>query len=124
MAKTCRKSEIGSGAQRSDQHTCCALARIRHGETAWSLSGQHTGRTDISLTEKGEQVARKLAQRLRAVMLSGVFTSPLQRARRTCELARLEEVAEIEPHLVEWDYGDYEGERPADICKARPDWNL
>jgi probable phosphoglycerate mutase len=57
-------------------------------------------------------------------MLSGVFTSPLQRARRTCELARLEEVAEIEPDLVEWDYGDYEGERPADIRKARPDWNL
>ena len=57
-------------------------------------------------------------------MFSGVFTSPLQRARRTCELARLEEVAEIEPDLVEWDYGDYEGERPADIRKARPDWNL
>ena len=101
-----------------------ALARIRHGETAWSLSGQHTGRTDISLTEKGEQDARKLAQRLRAVMFSGVFTSPLQRARRTCELAGLKEVAEIEPDLAEWDYGDYEGERPADIRKARPDWNV
>jgi broad specificity phosphatase PhoE len=100
------------------------LYLIRHGETAWSLSGQHTGRTDIPLTEQGEQDARKLAERLRAVEFSRVFTSPLQRARRTCELAGLGEVAEIEPDLAEWDYGDYEGQRPADIRKARPDWNV
>jgi broad specificity phosphatase PhoE len=97
---------------------------IRHGETAWSLSGQHTGRTDIPLTDQGEQDARKLAERLHVVRFSHVFTSPLQRARRTCELAGLGEVAEIEPDLVEWDYGDYEGQRPEDIRKRRPDWNI
>ena len=97
---------------------------VRHGETAWSFSGQHTGRTDIPLTEQGEQDARKLAQRLRAVRFTRVFTSPLQRARRTCELAGLNEVAQIEPDLAEWDYGDYEGQRLADIRKTRPDWNI
>jgi broad specificity phosphatase PhoE len=100
------------------------LYLMRHGETAWSLSGQHTSRTDIPLTEKGEQDARKLAERLRTVKFSHVFTSPLQRARRTCVLAGLGEVAEIEPDLVEWDYGDYEGQRPADIREARPGWNV
>ena len=108
-------------------NTPAALARlylIRHGETAWSLSGQHTGRTDIPLNEKGEQDARKLAERLRAVRFSRVFTSPLQRARRTCELAGLGDVTEIEPDLVEWDYGDYEGQFSIDTRKRRPDWNL
>ena len=100
------------------------LYLMRHGETAWSLSGQHTGRTDIPLTEQGEQDARKLAERLRAVKFSRVFTSPLQRARRTCELAGLGDLAEIEPDLAEWDYGEYEGLRPADIRKARPEWNV
>jgi broad specificity phosphatase PhoE len=100
------------------------LYLMRHGETAWSLSGQHTGRTDIPLTEEGEQDARELAERLRAVEFNRVFTSPLQRARRTCELAGLGKVAEIEPDLAEWDYGDYEGQRPVDIRKARPDWNV
>ena len=97
---------------------------VRHGETAWSLSGQHTGRTNIPLTELGEQDARKLAERLRAVKFSRVFTSSLQRARRTCELAGLGDIAEIEPDLAEWDYGDYEGQRSVDIRKARPDWNV
>ena len=100
------------------------LYLIRHGETAWSLSGQHTGRTDIPLTEHGEQDARKLAERLRAVGFSRVFTSPLQRARQTCELAGLGEIAEIEPALAEWNYGDYEGQRPGDIRRGRPDWNI
>jgi broad specificity phosphatase PhoE len=86
---------------------------MRHGETAWSLSGQHTGRTDIPLTEQGEQDARKLAERLRAVKFSRVFTSPLQRARRTCELAGLGDVAEVEPDLAEWDYAG--GESPAQV---------
>lgn len=98
------------------------LYLVRHGETAWSLSGQHTGRTDIPLTEQGEQDARKLAKRLRLVRFSHVFTSPMQRARRTCELAGL--AAEIEPDLAEWDYGDYEGQRPTDIRKGRPGWNV
>lgn len=100
------------------------LYLIRHGETAWTLSGQHTSRTDIPLTERGEQDARRWAERLLAVRFGHVFTSPLQRARRTCELAGLGEVAEIEPDLAEWDYGDYEGLRPVEIRKGRPDWNV
>jgi len=100
------------------------LHLIRHGETEWTLSSQHTGRTDIPLTEQGEQDARKLAAQLRDVRFSRVFTSPRQRARRTCELVGLEAVAEIESDLAEWDYGDYEGQRSADIRKGRPDWNL
>ena len=100
------------------------LYLVRHGETAWSLTGQHTGRTDIPLTEQGEQDARELAERLRGVSFSRVFTSPLKRARRTSELAALNRVAEIEPDLAEWDYGDYEGQRTVDIRKGRPDWNI
>jgi broad specificity phosphatase PhoE len=101
-----------------------SLYLIRHGETAWSISGQHTGRTDIPLTARGEQDARTLAEGLRAVRFSRVFTSPRQRARRTCELVGLDAATEIEPGLAEWDYGDYEGQRSADIRKRRPDWNL
>ena len=100
------------------------LYLIRHGETAWSPTGQHTGRTDILLTEQGEQDAGELAERLQAVRFSRVFTSPRQRARRTCELVRMDAVAEIEPDLAEWDYGDYEGQRSVEIRKARPVWNL
>jgi broad specificity phosphatase PhoE len=95
------------------------LYLIRHGETAWSLSGQHTGRTDIPLTEQGEQDARKLGERLCAVRFTRVFTSPLQRARRTCELTGLGEVAEVEPDLAEWNYGAYEGQRAVDLRKGR-----
>jgi broad specificity phosphatase PhoE len=101
-----------------------SLYLIRHGETAWSISGQHTGRTDIPLTARGEQDARTLAEGLRAVGFSRVFTSPPQRARRTCELVGLDATAQIEPDLAEWDYGEYEGQRSADIRKRRPDWNL
>ncbi len=100
------------------------LYLIRHGDTAWSLSGQHTGRTDIPLTTKGEEDARALAEELRGVRFDRVFTSPRQRARRTCELVGLAGVAEIEPDLAEWDYGDYEGLRSADIRASRPGWNL
>ncbi len=100
------------------------LYLIRHGETAWSLSGQHTGRTDIALIEQGEQDARKLAERLHPVTFSRVFTSPLRRARRTCDLAGLGEFAEIEPDLAEWDYGEYEGRRLVEIRDGRPGWNL
>ena len=101
-----------------------ALYLIRHGETEWSLSGQHTGRTDIPLTARGEDEARELGQCLRAIPFARVLTSPRQRARRTCELAGLGPAAEIEPDLAEWDYGDYEGQRSVDIRKGRPDWNL
>jgi broad specificity phosphatase PhoE len=108
----------------STRSTLSRLYLVRHGETAWSLSGQHTGRTDIPLTEQGEQDARKLAKRLRAVTFGRVFSSSLQRARRTRELAGLNETAEIEPDLAERDYGEYEGQRPEDIRNRRPDWNL
>ena len=97
---------------------------IRHGETAWSLSGQHTGRTDIPLTARGEDQARALAPLLQRVQFAHVFTSPRQRARRTCELAGLASDAEIEPDIAEWDYGDYEGLRSIDIRKERPGWNI
>ena len=100
------------------------LYLIRHGETAWSLSGQHTGRTDIPLIEQGERDDRKLAKQLNAATFSRVFTSPLRRARRTCELAGLDEIAEIEPDLTEWNYGDYEVRCPINIRAGRPDWKL
>jgi broad specificity phosphatase PhoE len=96
----------------------------RHGETAWSLSGQHTGRTDLPLTERGERNARALGERLRGLSFARVFTSPLQRAVRTCELAGFGAMAEIDSDLVEWDYGQYEGRRTADILAQRPGWQL
>jgi broad specificity phosphatase PhoE len=97
---------------------------IRHGETAWSLTGQHTGLTDIPLTPRGEQDASTLGDALRAVRFSRVFTSPLVRARRTCELSALEPAADIEPDLMEWNYGDYEGRTSQEIRQQRPEWNL
>ena len=96
----------------------------RHGETAWSLSGQHTGLTDLPLTGRGEQNAQRLGKRLAGLNFSKVFTSPLQRARRTCELAGFGSVAEIDPNLVEWNYGDYEGRKTAEIHAEHPDWQL
>lgn len=96
----------------------------RHGETAWSLTGQHTGLTDLPLTERGERTARRLGERLGELTFAKVFTSPLQRARRTCELAGFGIVAEVDPDLVEWDYGEYEGRRGAEIRAERPDWQL
>ncbi|MBP1685674.1 MAG: putative phosphoglycerate mutase family protein [Deltaproteobacteria bacterium] len=97
---------------------------VRHGETAWSLTGQHTGRTDLPLTERGERQARQLGERLKGLSFARVYTSPLQRARRTCELAQYGAVAEIDRDLVEWNYGDYEGRRTAEIRAERPDWQL
>lgn len=97
---------------------------IRHGETEWSRSSQHTGLTDIPLTAHGENQAQELGKRLRDILFARVFTSPRQRARRTCELAGFASVAETEPDLAEWNYGDYEGQRSVDILKGRPDWNL
>lgn len=81
----------------------------RHGETEWSLSGQHTGITDLPLTKPGELNAGRLKERLTGLSFAKVFTSPLQRAKRTCELAGFGAVAKIDPDLVEWNYGDYEG---------------
>jgi len=96
----------------------------RHGETAWSLSGQHTGLTDLPLTERGQRNARQLGERLAGLTFAKVFTSPLQRAARTCALAGFGEMAEVDRDLVEWDYGDYEGRRTAEILAERPDWSL
>ena len=97
---------------------------VRHGETAWSLSGQHTGLTDLPLTEAGERNARGLAARLAGPVFAQVLTSPLQRASRTCELAGYGAVAERDRDLVEWNYGDYEGRKSAEIHAEHPDWLL
>jgi probable phosphoglycerate mutase len=96
----------------------------RHGETAWTLSRQHTGLTDLPLTERGERTARRLGERLKALTFTAVLTSPLQRAARTCELAGFKSVAEVDKDLVEWNYGQYEGRRTAEIRAERPDWEL
>ncbi len=96
----------------------------RHGETAWSLSGRHTGTTDLPLTERGERDAARLGERLEGLAFAKVLTSPLRRAARTCELAGFGTVAEIDPDLVEWNYGEYEGRRTAEIREDRPGWNL
>src|SRR5229473_2758523 len=96
----------------------------RHGETAWTLTGQHTGLTDLPLTPQGECNARGLKDRLKGLVFAKVFTSPLQRARRTCALAGFETVAEVDSDLVEWNYGAYEGRTSADIRAERPDWQL
>jgi probable phosphoglycerate mutase len=96
----------------------------RHGETAWSRSGQHTGLTDLALTERGERDALRLGERLKGLRFARVFTSPLQRAARTCELAGFGAVATVDPDLCEWDYGRYEGMRGAEIRAARPGWEL
>jgi broad specificity phosphatase PhoE len=95
---------------------------IRHGETEWSLSGRHTGRSDIPLTRHGEDEARALAPALSDISLAAVLTSPRQRAQRTCELAGPRNAAVIESDLAEWDYGDDEGRRSVDIRKERPGW--
>jgi probable phosphoglycerate mutase len=96
----------------------------RHGETAWSATGQHTSFTDLPLTERGEANARLLGQRLAVLSFAKVFVSPLTRARRTCELAGFGGVAQLEPDLVEWNYGMYEGKRTAEIRELQPDWQL
>lgn len=96
----------------------------RHGETEWSLSGQHTGITDLPLTKAGERTAHRLGERLAGLTFAKVLTSPLQRAKRTCELAGFGAVAEIDPDLVEWNYGQYEGRTGAEIHAERPDWQL
>src|SRR6266850_4375632 len=96
----------------------------RHGETAWSLTGQHTGLTDLPLTERGEDNARRLGERLSGMTFARVWTSPLQRARRTCELAGFGPAAGIDSDLVEWNYGEYEGRRTVEIRAERPNWQL
>lgn len=100
------------------------LYLARHGETAWSLTGRHTGRTDLPLTAQGEAQAQRLGRRLRGIAVAAVFTSPLQRAARTCALAGFGDRAVTDGDLVEWDYGAYEGKRTAEIRATRTGWNL
>ena len=104
------------------QHALPNVYIARHGETAWSLSGQHTGLTDLPLTETGRENARRLGERLRGLKFAKVLSSPLQRAANTCALAGFESEAQTEPDLVEWNYGDYEGLRREEIVARRPDW--
>jgi len=96
----------------------------RHGNTAWTLSGQHTGLTDLPLTPNGERNAVRLGERLKGMKFAKVFTSPLQRAARTCELAGFGTGAEVNRDLVEWNYGNYEGLTSAEILQQNPDWQL
>jgi broad specificity phosphatase PhoE len=96
----------------------------RHGETVWTVTGQHTGLTDLPLTEHGERNASNLGERLRGVAFDGVLVSPLQRARRTCELAGFSGRAKLAPDIVEWDYGAYEGRTTDEIRKERPAWDI
>ena len=100
------------------------LYLIRHGGTEWSLSGQHTGRTDLALTTRGQDEARTLKPVLRTIQFMRVLTSPARRAQETCALAGLGGSAEIEPDLAEWDYGEYEGRTSPDIRQERPGWEV
>lgn len=100
------------------------LFLIRHGETEWSLSGQHAGRTDLPLTPRGEIMARELGERLRVIPFDLVLTSPLLRARRTCELAGFAASSTVEPDLAECNYGDFEGRTAHEIRATRPDWDI
>ena len=97
---------------------------VRHGETEWSLEKRHTGRTDLSLTAEGRRQAQALVARLAGRAFAAVFVSPLQRARQTCELAGFGERAVVDPDLIEWNYGEYEGRTSAEIQQQRPGWNL
>jgi broad specificity phosphatase PhoE len=96
----------------------------RHGETEWTIAHRHTGSSDLPLTPEGEAQARRLGERLSALKLAAVFTSPLQRARRTAGLAGFGAVAQVDADLVEWNYGKYEGRTTADILADRPGWQL
>jgi broad specificity phosphatase PhoE len=97
---------------------------VRHGETEWSLSGQHTSRTDIPLTDHGKKRAEEIHAYLTGKQFSLVLSSPRQRALETCRIAGYGDVAQIDPNLAEWDYGSYEGRTTADIRKERPNWSI
>ncbi len=111
-------------AAEHDMDATLRLFLVRHGETEWSASGRHTGRTDIPLTLQGEDEARALAAHLQKIQFKHVLSSPLGRALQTCRLAGLGKDPEIASDLAEWDYGDYEGQRSAEIRRQFPDWNV
>lgn len=119
----CRENgEDGSRAHMSEALPQVVL--VRHGETAWTISRQHTGRTEIPLTEQGEREAQALRARLKSMSFTEVLTSPLQRARKTADLAGFSASAQSDPDLMEWNYGTYEGRRTSDIRAERPRWRL
>jgi probable phosphoglycerate mutase len=97
---------------------------IRHGETAWTVSRQHTGLSDIPLTQRGERQARRFGEYLHDRIYAYVFTSPLERASRTCELAGFGAAARVDPDLVEWDYGEYDGLTRPQILERHSDWSI
>lgn len=117
-------AQVTQRAEESDVNDSLRLYLIRHGQTAWSLTGQHTGCSDVPLTQHGEQQARELEPWLRKIAFSRVLSSPALRAWQTCELAAGGYEVDIEPSLMEWDYGDYEGKRTSEIQQERPDWNI
>jgi len=104
--------------------TLPAIYLARHGETAWSISGQHTGLTDLPLTDRGERNATRLGERLHGMQFAKVYTSPLRRASLTCKLAGFDGAAGVDPDLVEWDYGNFEGLKTSEIYKNYPHWQL
>jgi broad specificity phosphatase PhoE len=116
---------IGGANERRSMSDKLPIAYLaRHGNTAWTHSGQHTGLTDLPLTRDGERNAVRLGERLKGLTFAKVFTSPLQRAARTCELAGFAAVAETDRDVAEWDYGKYEGLTSTQILQQRPDWDL
>lgn len=119
---------LGRRKGRSERHDMSnvlpMVTLVRHGETAWTSTAQHTGRTDLPLNEEGERQARMLAARLSELRFGRIVSSPLQRARRTAELALPHSLVEADDDLMEWDYGDYEGRRTVDIEVERPGWRL
>lgn len=117
-------TETNSGAHTALPLTPGQLCVVRHGETEWSHSGQHTGRTDLPLTKTGEEQAKDLGKLLTGKTFGVVLTSPLLRARETCRLAGYGDIAVVDSNLREWNYGDYEGKTTAEIQKQRPGWSL
>jgi broad specificity phosphatase PhoE len=121
------RRELSSVVRATDDERQVTLRRaflVRHGETEWSVSGQHTGVTDIPLTENGRKVARRLEPLLAKATFALVLTSPLHRARQTCELAGLGDRAEVDADLMEWNYGEYEGLTPKQIHAKAPGWMI
>ncbi|MEO6800706.1 MAG: histidine phosphatase family protein [Rhodanobacter sp.] len=118
------ESEPGRSSPEATASTGLHLFLIRHGETEWAVTGQHTGRTDIPLTARGQAQAVELGQQMHGIEFARVFTSPLMRARQTCERVASHRAFACDPDLAEWDYGDYEGKTSADIRRQRPGWNV
>jgi len=118
------RNQPRAGRENPGQAVPSCVYLVRHGETAWSLTGQHTGRTDLALTPHGEDQARGLEQGLRGVSFAHVFTSPLERARRTCVLAGFASRAALDVDLLEWNYGDYEALTLSQIRRRNPKWEL